>query len=110
MQNTRLSTLFDTIAAGLGDVFRNPWRRLAVIIISFLLGTFLGPTISTISGQKAELDIVAAALLVVITELISRFAYGSKPETQRSLLIQVINTLKLGLIYSLFIEAFKLGS
>lgn len=110
MQNTRLTTLFDTTAANLGGWLRNPWRRLSVIIIALLLGNFLGTAVSTISGQKADLDVIVAAILVAMTELVSRIAYGSKAETRRSLLIQILNALKLGLIYSLFVEAFKLGS
>jgi hypothetical protein len=110
MQNTRLNTLLDGIATKLGSWLQNPWRRLSVLIISLLLGNFLGPAISTIAGQKAELDIIMAAILVALTELISRIVYGSRPETARSLLLQIPNTLKLGLTYSLFVEAFKLGS
>jgi len=110
MQNTRLNNLFDRTFDRLGDWLRNPWRRLSVLVISLLLGNFLGPAISTVSGQKADLDIVVAALLVAVTELISRIAYRSKPETARSLLIQVPNALKIGIVYSLFVEAFKLGS
>lgn len=110
MQNTRLSTLFDTTADSLGGWLRNPWRRLSVLIISLLFGNFLGTVVATVSGQKAELDILVAAILVALTELINRFVYGSRPETRRSLPIQLLNGLKLGLIYSLFVEAFKLGS
>jgi len=110
MQNTRLSTLFDTAADNLGGWLRNPWRRLSVLIISLLFGNFLGPAISTIAGQRAELDILIAAILVAIIELTNRVAYGSRLETRRSLPIQLINGLKLGITYSLFVEAFKLGS
>ena len=110
MQNTRLSTLFDTIADSLGGWLRNPWRRLSVLIISLLFVNFLGTAVSTISGQRADLDILVAAILVAMTELVSRFAHGGRPETRRSLPIQLLNGLKLGLTYSLFVEAFKLGS
>lgn len=110
MQNTRLNTLFDATANQLGNWLRNPWRRFSVLLISLLLGNFLGTAIATISGQEAELDVVISAILVAITELISRITYRSKPETARSLVIEVPNALKLGLIYSLFVEAFKLGS
>ncbi|MGQ9871637.1 DUF565 domain-containing protein [Leptodesmis sp.] len=110
MQNTRLSTLFDTITDRLGGWLRNPWRRLSVLIISLLFGNFLGTAVSTVSGQQADLDILVAAILVALTELINRFAYGGRPETRRSLPVQLLNGLKLGLTYSLFVEAFKLGS
>lgn len=110
MQNTRLNTLFDNTANGLGGWLKNPWRRMSVLIISLLLGNFLGTVAATVSGQKAELDILVAAILVALTELVNRLTYGSNAETRRSLLIQLLNALKIGLVYSLFVEAFKLGS
>ena len=110
MQNTRLNTLFDATADRLGGWLRNPWRRLSVLIISVLLGNFVGTAVATVSGQRAELDIIVAAILVAITELVSWIAYRSRTATARTLLIQVPNALKIGLIYSLFVEAFKLGS
>jgi hypothetical protein len=110
MQNTRISTLFDNIVGGLDSFFRNPWRRFSLLLISLLLGNFLGTAVSTISGQRADLDIVASAILVAVTEAISRLAYSTPPATARSLPVQALNAIKLGLIYSLFVEAFKLGS
>ncbi len=110
MQNTRINTLFDNIAGGLDSFFRNPWRRFSLLLISLLLGNFLGTAVSTISGQKADLDIVASALLVAATEAINRLAYSTPVATARSLPVQALNAIKLGLIYSLFVEAFKLGS
>lgn len=110
MQNTRLNNLFDTLIRQLGGWLQNPWRRLSVLIISLLLGNFLGSAISTVSGQQADLDILVSGILVFITEFISRLAYGGSVDVRRSLPVQMLNALKLGLVYSLFVEAFKLGS
>lgn len=110
MQNTRLSTIVDTTTGQINQFFRNPWRRTSLLIIGLLLGFFLGSAISTSAGQKAELDIVQAFVLVLATELISRFTYSGSERFRRSLFAEVLNALKLGLIYSLFLEAFKLGS
>ena len=109
MQNTRLSTLFDRTANNLSSWLQNPWRRLSVLLISLLLGNFLGTVFSTVAGQQADLDILVSAILVTVTEIISRIAYTNKTAA-RSLLIQILNTGKIGLTYSLFVEAFKLGS
>ncbi len=110
MQNTRLNSLIGATSDRLGGWLRNPWRRTSVLIISLLVGNFLGPTISVISGQRQGIDVVFAALLAAIVELISWVMYRSNPETARSLLVQVLNAIKIGLVYSLFVEAFKLGS
>ncbi|MBN3871168.1 MAG: DUF565 domain-containing protein [Nostoc sp.] len=110
MQNTRLNNLFDAIATRLGQWFLNPWRRLSLLIISFLFGFFLGNAVSTTSGQEGVLDIVVAAFLVLLTEITSRIFYSRSFLSRRSLLIDSLNLLKVGFIYSLFLEAFKLGS
>lgn len=110
MQNTRLNNLFDTIARRLGQWFSNPWRRLSLLLISFLFGFFLGTAISTIAGQRGVLDIWVAGVLVVMTEVASRIFYSQSFFARRALWVEVLNLLKVGFTYSLFIEAFKLGS
>jgi Protein of unknown function (DUF565) len=113
MQNTRLTTLVEGSLQRLTQWLRNPWRRSSMLIISLLFGNFLASAVSTIAGQKADLDILAAALIVAVTELISWMTYGRgqrSPNIQRSLLIEALNGLKLGLIYGLFVQAFTLGS
>jgi hypothetical protein len=109
MQNTRLNSLFDAIARRVQEVLANPWRRLSLLVISFLSGFFLGTAVSTTAGQKAELDIVVAAFIVLITEITSRVYYRQQ-QGKGSLRLEFLNTLKIGLMYSLFIEALKLGS
>ncbi|MDB9510675.1 DUF565 domain-containing protein [Kamptonema animale CS-326] len=110
MQNTRLNRLIDVLSEQLGDWLQNPWRRISLLIISLLFGSFLGGAISTIAGQAAEWDIFAAGLLVALTEFINWIVYRGTRLVGRSLWIDILNCLKIGLIYSLFVEAFKLGS
>ncbi|MEH1831585.1 MAG: DUF565 domain-containing protein [Nostoc sp.] len=110
MQNTRLNNLFDAIATRLGQLFFNPWRRLSLLIISFLFGFFMGNAVSTTAGQQGILDIVVAGFLVLLTEITSRIFYNRSFLSRRSLLIDSLNLLKVGFTYSLFLEAFKLGS
>lgn len=120
MQRTRLSTLFDRLFGQLDQWSNNPWRRTSLIIISLLFGNFLASAVSSSTGQKAELDIIVSLTFVAITEVISWLTYGTKfggrqsePGAflgQRSFWIAILNSLKLGLIYGLFVEAFKLGS
>ncbi|MBE9130200.1 MULTISPECIES: DUF565 domain-containing protein [unclassified Coleofasciculus] len=118
MQNTRLNNLVDVILVRLAQWFANPWRRLSLIMIGLLLGVFLGTAIPTTAGQTANWDVVAAGVLIIFTETVSRIVYSrNKPRgeilekpSRLSWLTQVINALKIGLTYSMFIEAFKLGS
>ena len=110
MQNTRLNNLVNATTGQLGRWFLNPWRRLSLLVISLLFGIFLGTAVSTSAGQAANWDIIAAAILVMLTEIIDRIYYSRNPPKGRALWIEALNALKIGLTYSLFLEAFKLGS
>lgn len=123
MQNTRLNTLVDSIFLQLSRWLRNPWRRISVIVISLLLGNFFATIFSTVAGQRANLDVGVAMLLLLFTEVISWLVYRGDAVRERRriqenvpvaearpLLMEMLNGLKLGLIYGLFVEAFKLGS
>ena len=114
MQRTRLSTLIETTTTRFGRWVFNPWRRVSLVIIGFLFGYFFANSIAAIAGQAAKLDVVIAAILLVATELVSWLVYRRSPQQkadqQSSLLPEVANAFKLGIIYALFVEAFKLGS
>lgn len=108
MQNTRLNRLFDD----LGDRFlrwaRNPWRRTSLVLLGLLFGFFLGNALSTIAGQKALLDMTVSLLLLLLTEAVNWLVYSRLQRS--SLFSDTLSSVKIGLVYSLFVEAFKLGS
>lgn len=114
MQNTRLNRLTDDLISRFTGWLQNPWRRISLIILGLLFGNFLATAIATSAGQEAELDVLAAALLVGLTEFVSWFVYrlsARQPSNQaRSLFSETLNATKIGLTYGLFLEAFKLGS
>lgn len=118
MQNTRLNNLLDVAFTQLRRWLQNPWRRISLVVISLLLGVFLGTAIPTTAGQAANWDVIAAGFLIIFTETVNRFVYSNNRRVvssedrvaRTSLFSEMLNGLKIGLTYSLFIEAFKLGS
>jgi cellobiose-specific phosphotransferase system component IIC len=121
VQNTRINTFIDRIFRQFAQWVENPWRRLSLLIISLLFGNFLASVIATSTGQRTDLDAVVAAAILTIVEVISWLTYGSTIGRrksgennaflgQRPIVVAILNSLKLGLIYGLFVEAFKLGS
>jgi uncharacterized membrane protein YraQ (UPF0718 family) len=110
MQNTRINRLIDVLGERFRGWLSNPWRRISLLLISLLFGTFLGTAISTIAGQSADWDIIAAGLLVLLTEFVNWLVYGGPRPVARSFWVDMLNALKIGVTYNLFVEAFKLGS
>ena len=137
MQRTRLDTVFNQIVLKFRQWVFNPWRRLSLVLLSLLFGNFFATAISATAGQTAKLDVTISAFLVIGVELISWLYYRFTPRRQqaslensqltgtrteqpvgldvgpvrsRSTLAESLNAFKLGMIYGLFVEAFKLGS
>ena len=111
MQNTRLTNIVNVLSTQINILFINPWRRIALILISLLLGFFTATAITSTAGQAANLDVVAAATVTLFTEAISRFTYRYQTKkNSSSLLTDILNSFKIGVIYGMFVEAFKLNS
>jgi hypothetical protein len=112
MQNTRLNSLTDTLIRQFTAWLRNPWRRTSLLIISLLFGNYFANAIALVAGQRAELDIVFAAVVVLLNELVSWLVYRRKVANNaiRPLFIEILNSFKIGVAYGFAVEAFKLGS
>ncbi|ACK65977.1 protein of unknown function DUF565 [Rippkaea orientalis PCC 8801] len=111
MQRTRLNTLFAITQTRLNELFSNPWRRIALSLISLLLGFFVGQAVTTSVGQSAYWDITVAGFFLLFTEFISRTFYSRLSINNKRLFwLSMLNTFKMGVIYGLYLEALKLGS
>ncbi len=110
MQQTRLNTLLDRLGTQVQVQLKNPWRRLATLMIAILFGVFLGLAISSTAGQVGYLDIVASALVAIAAEVISAIFYSDRWKLRQTLFGEILNALKFGVLYGLFLVAFLLGS
>lgn len=86
-------------------------KNLSLNLISLLMGFFIATVISTIPAQTGDWGLVAGAFIVASQELISKIIY------QNILIFHInkepfkyCNSIKIGIIYGLFVDAFKLGS
>ncbi len=109
-QDTRLSKLFDALIDGLEDLFRNPWRRLLLIVLALLLGSFLGSNIPALTGARAYVDQVVSLLIVLTTELINWVVHANFLGLKNTFFAGALNALKLGFEFAIVLEACKLGS
>ncbi|MBE9221978.1 DUF565 domain-containing protein [Cyanobacterium stanieri LEGE 03274] len=109
MQDTRLNILLTGIVNQTVNFFRNPWRRLSLNIIGFLLGFFLASAISSIAGQAARWDVTFAFFFLIFTEGSNIIIYKNR-NPNKPLWRTTLNALKIGFAYGLYLEALKLGS
>nr|YP_010330385.1 hypothetical protein MW504_pgp075 [Rhodella violacea]UNJ18101.1 hypothetical protein [Rhodella violacea] len=77
--------------------------------IGLLLGFFISNIIITIPNQTSDWGIVASSMFIACTEIINKVRYNRK-HYNINFYCKVINSIKLGIIYGLFLDAFKLGS
>ncbi|BAQ65250.1 hypothetical protein GM3709_2015 [Geminocystis sp. NIES-3709] len=92
------------------NFLNNPWRQLSLIIIFLLLGYFLANVITTSAGQAGKWDVTIALLFLLFTEISSFIIYRRNNLSDKSPWIDLLNSLKIGFIYALYLEALKMGS
>ncbi|MBL1209039.1 DUF565 domain-containing protein [Geminocystis sp. GBBB08] len=110
MQQTRLNLLITTLINQFVSFLVNPWRKLSFIIISLLLGYFLANILTTSAGQLGRWDVSIALIFLLFTEFSSMFIYRRSNSPNKSPWLDLLNSLKIGFIYGLYLEALKLGS
>nr|WDA99055.1 hypothetical protein GRSY_050 [Gronococcus sybilensis] len=86
------------------------------IAISLLLGFFLATTLATILGQTGDWGILAGSILTACMETLSNIIYSPYNSSNdvwiatKIKLLNLLNSVKIGILYGLFVDAFKLGS
>ena len=109
LQNTRFTKLIDQLVIYFSTFLSGPWNRRSISLISILLGFYLGSNITVYFLQRVgQRPIVVLAMVIIIEILVRMRSYvSSKPWPLYWL---IIDNLRIGSIYSVCLEAFKLGS
>ncbi len=109
MQNTRFTNLLDQLLSYFSRSFSGPWNRRSIGLISILLGYYLGSNLTVYFLQRIGQRPIVVLVMVIIIELLIRLrSYVTK--TPWPLHWLIIDNLRIGSIYSVCLEAFKLGS
>ena len=103
-QSTRLQRSFGGLVQQLETWAGNPWRRLSLLSIAALFGFLVGSAITSVAGVLGQMDPVGALIVVLGTEVTVRLCSTGSAR----LVEQVLNVSRIGLLYGLFLEAFKL--
>lgn len=84
-------------------------NNLSLQLISLFFGFFCCTIICSIPKQTGDWGLITASCIVSINEIISSVIYSCK-EYKNNILTKTINLIKIGIIYGLFVDSFKLGS
>ena len=106
LQSTRLQTNVGAALQRLDRWARNPWRRFSLLALAGLIGFLIGSAITSVSGVLGQMDPVAALVVVLGTELTIR--RRRSPEPSLKLPQQLLDLGRIGFLYGLFLEGFKL--
>ena len=106
LQSTRLQTNVGEALQRLDRWAGNPWRRLSLLALAGLFGFLIGSAITSVAGVLGQMDPVAALVVVLGTELTIRRRRSSEPSLK--LPQQLLDLGRIGFLYGLFLEGFKL--
>lgn len=79
------------------------------MFIKFCDGFFFANILSTIPAQTGDWNIMSGSIIITLNEIANKRIYKKK-QVGKPLFLQLLNNVKIGIIYGLFVDAFKLGS
>ena len=86
----------------------NPWRKLSLLVLALLVSFLIGSAITSVAGVLSQMDPIAALLVVLTAELSVRLRRPWKQSGTSPIVLDLIDMSRIGFLYGLFLEAFKL--
>ncbi len=108
IQSTSLHRNFVLVLDRLETWAINPWRKYSLLLIILLIGFLLGSSIGMINGVLALMDPIGAFFTVLFLEALVRIRRGWPMNKRSDISLQLIDSLRIGLLYGLLLEGFKL--
>ena len=109
MQKTRFRDFINYLINYLNPLISDTWRKRSISLLSLLSGFYCTNSFISYLLDKAFNTVFLAIFIVLIMELSIRSLLLSK-KARISILLLIINNIRIGSSYALILEAFKLGS
>ena len=108
MQKTRFSILSEKFANILFGFLNLSWRDKSINLISFLIGYFLFANFITKFISEGKNELLMIPVIIILFEVIIRM----KPQRNSNIYLiwMLLDKIRIGAVYALILEAFKLGS
>jgi hypothetical protein len=109
-QSTRFERFAKALAAALFGQLRGSWRRRSALILALLLGFYAGNNVTAyvlwlMPGGRPAMVLATVLSLEVIVRLRGRWVRETPP-----LAWLLLDNLRIGLVYAVVLDAFKLGT
>tara|TARA_Y100001978_G_C23559447_1_gene368550 strand:- start:255 stop:581 length:327 start_codon:yes stop_codon:yes gene_type:complete len=108
MQKTRFTVFFDSLNLLFLGFLKSSWKDKAFNLLSVLFGYFLFANFITKFISEGKNELIMIPIIILIFEIIIRLKPLKKSNTY--LLWMIIDKIRIGAVYALILEAFKLGS
>ena len=108
MQKTKFSKINDQFNDLIFGFLSSSWKSKSINIISVLTGYFLFANFITKFISEGKNELIMVPIIIVFIEVIIRIKPSSKSKFYD--LWTVFDNLRIGAIYAVILEAFKLGS
>ena len=108
MQKTNFSRITHQINHFLFGFLSDTWRTKSIGLISVLTGYFLFANFLTKFISEGKNELIMVPIIIMLIEFIIRIKPSSSSKFYD--LWTVVDKLRIGAIYAVILEAFKLGS
>ena len=109
LQNTRFNQFQEKIGEYLSTSIVGPWSRRSITLISLLLGYYLGSNLTVYFLQVFRHRTLVVLFMVILIEILIRLRTNVS-RTPWPISWLAIDNVRIGAVYSVCLEAFKLGS
>ena len=108
MQKTNFLRITDKLNNLFFGFLSDSWKSKSIGLISVLTGYFLFANFATKFISEGKNELIMVPIIIVFIEIIIRIKPSSSSRFYN--LWSVIDKLRIGAIYAVILEAFKLGS
>ena len=110
VQITRYAQLQRRVGVHMAQALVGPWRRRSLGLLALLFGFIIGSNVTMVWFQRSGQNRPAAVLImVVILEVMVRLRSNVRRE-HWPLSWLALDNLRIGTVYAVVLEAYKLGS
>ena len=108
MQKTRFTVFYDSLNLVFLGFLKSSWKDKSLNLLSILFGYFLFANFITKFISEGKNELLMIPVIIILFEIIIRM---KPPRNSNMYLVWMfLDKIRIGAVYALILEAFKLGS